>query len=310
MARAAGQNSRRLAQQILKLVLDARFERGHHLREQALADLLGVSRTPVRAALQWLAQEGLVEMRPNQGFFLARAPLDEDLAGLGAADSGEDALYRRLVNDRLAGDIPDSVTQTEIARRYGADRIAVLRTLDRMAEDGLIERNKGHGWTFLPTLDSDAALRGGYSFRLMIEPGCFLLPGFKPDRAALERSRLQHLYLTSHPDIASVTAAQLFETDAAFHEMFAAFSGNAFVLQAIQQQNRLRKLMEFAGYVNRRRVRDWCGEHLAIIDAVAAGHYAEAGELMRKHLTHADDAAERPGKPAASAGRRASAATS
>jgi DNA-binding GntR family transcriptional regulator len=300
MARLPGQSSRRLANQILSMLREARFEVGHHLREQQLADTLGVSRTPIRAALQLLSGEGIVEVRRNLGFFLARPHDQLPLADLDISSSSGETLYERLVNDRIAGLIPNSLTQTEIARRYNVDRVTLLRTLARMAEDGLIERNKGQGWTFLPTLDSDLALRNGYNFRLMVEPANFLLPTFKPDRAMLERSRMQHLYLTAHPDIAAVSSTQLFETDAAFHEMFAEFSGNMFVLQAIQQQNRLRKLMEFAGYVNRRRVRDWCGEHLAIIDAVAAGNYAKAGELMREHLTHADDAADRPGKARAS----------
>ena len=296
MARLPGQSSRRLANQILSMLREARFEVGHHLREQQLADTLGVSRTPIRAALQLLSGEGIVEVRKNLGFFLARPHDQLPLADLDISSSSGETLYERLVNDRIAGLIPNSLTQTEISRRYSVDRVTLLRTLARMAEDGLIERNKGQGWTFLPTLDSDLALRNGYNFRLMVEPANFLLPTFKPDRATLERSRMQHLYLTAHPDIAAVSSTQLYETDAAFHEMFAEFSGNIFVLQAIQQQNRLRKLMEFAGYVNRRRVRDWCGEHLAIIDAVAGGHYAKASELMREHLTHADDAADRPGK--------------
>lgn len=296
MARLPGQSSRRLANQILGLLREANFETGHHLREQQLADTLGVSRTPIRAALQVLSAEGIVEVRKHLGFFLLKPHGELPVVDLDISSSGGEALYERLVNDRIAGTIPNSLTQTEIARRYDVDRVTLMRTLARLAEDGLIERNKGQGWTFLPTLDSDSALRNGYNFRLMVEPATFTLPTFKPDRAMLERSRMQHLFLIAHPDIASVSSTQLFETDATFHEMFAEFSGNLFVLQAIQQQNRLRKLMEFAGYANRRRVRDWCGEHLAIIDTVAAGQYAKAGEMMREHLTHADDAADRPGK--------------
>lgn len=304
MARLPGQSRRRLANQILNLLREANFQVGHHLREQQLADTLGMSRTPIRAALQLLGDEGIVEVRKNLGFFLARPHAELPVVDFDVPSSGGDALYERLVNDRIAGAIPNSLTQTEIAKRYDVDRVTLLRTLERLSEDGLIERNKGQGWSFLPTLDSDRALRNGYNFRLMVEPSNFLLPTFQPDRAALERSRMQHLFLVGHPDIASVSSTQLFETDAAFHEMFAEFSGNIFVLQAIQQQNRLRKLMEFAGYANRRRVRDWCGEHLAIIDHVAAGHYAKAGELMREHLTHADEAADRPVKAARAAKAR------
>ena len=309
MTRLPGQSSRRLASQILNMMRDARFEVGHHLREQQLADTLGVSRTPIRSALQLLASEGFLEVRRHQGFFLLKSHNELLHTAFDTSSSVDEMLYERLVNDRLAGRIPNSLTQTEIAKRYDVDRMTLLRTLARMAEDGLIERNKGHGWTFLPTLDNDLALRNGYNFRLMVEPANMLLPTFKPDRTALERSRLQHLYLISHPDIAAVSSVQLFETDAAFHEMFAEFGGNSFVLQAIQQQNRLRRLMEFAGYANRRRVRGWCGEHLAIIEAVAAGDYAKAGDMMRKHLSHADDAADRAGKtkaPRKSAAPRAS----
>ena len=113
------------------------------------------------------------------------------------------------------------------------------------------------------------------------------MPTFKPDLAAIERMRLQHLYLVSHPDIASVSSTQLFETDATFHEMCAEFCGNAFFAQAVQYQNRLRRLLEFGSYFDGRRVREWCREHLAIIEAVAADNLTEASIRMRAHLEQA-----------------------
>ena len=42
------------------------------LDERSLAEDLGVSRTPIREALSRLAQEGLVEMIPRKGTFVAR----------------------------------------------------------------------------------------------------------------------------------------------------------------------------------------------------------------------------------------------
>ncbi|WP_349010696.1 GntR family transcriptional regulator [Rhizobium sp. RCAM05973] len=69
MASAPRQGRYRLANQILDLARNARFEPGHHLREQQLGDLIGVSRTPVRSALLLLAERGIVEARRNQGFF-------------------------------------------------------------------------------------------------------------------------------------------------------------------------------------------------------------------------------------------------
>jgi DNA-binding GntR family transcriptional regulator len=287
MARSTQQTRFRLANQILDVIRDARMEPGHHLREQQLADLVGVSRTPIRSALDLLAERGIVETRKNQGFFL-REPFDAlHRIEIEIPSTAEEELYSTLVRDRLAHRIAHSFTQTEIARRYDVDRVAVTRTLSRLAEDGLVIRNHGHGWTFAPTLDSLISLRASYEFRLTLEPAGFLLPTFKPDHAAIERMRLQHLYLASHPDIASVNNMQLFETDAAFHEMCAEASGNAFFSQAVQSQNRLRRLLEFGSYFDSRRVREWCREHLGIIEAIASGNLDQASTRMRAHLEQA-----------------------
>ncbi|XSC42673.1 GntR family transcriptional regulator [Bradyrhizobium sp. RDT10] len=287
MARSSQQNRFRLANQILDVIRGAKLERGHHLREQQLADLVGVSRTPIRSALDLLAERGIVETRKNHGFFL-RKPFDSlHRIEIEVPSTIGEELHLKLVRDRFDNKIPNSITQSELARRYGVDRVALTRALSRLAEDGLIARNKGHGWTFLPTLDSRVSLRASYEFRLTLEPTCFLLPTFKPDHAAIERMRLQHLFLISHPDIASVSNKQLFETDAAFHEMCAEFCGNTFFVQAIQYQNRLRRLLEFSSYFDSRRVREWCREHLSIIEAISAGDFKQASIRMHAHLEQA-----------------------
>jgi len=75
--------------------------------------------------------------------------------------------------------------------------------------------------------------------------------------------------------------------------VLAKFSGNTFLAQAIQQQNRLRRLLEFGGFANRRRIREWCSEHLAIMDAVVEGDMARSADLMRTHLAHMHGAASK-----------------
>ncbi|WP_323052996.1 GntR family transcriptional regulator [Siculibacillus lacustris] len=282
-----------MANQILDFVREARLEQGCHLREQQLGDLFGVSRTPIRRALDLLAERGVVEARRNQGFFLLR-PFDAlHRIEIEVPSSADQRLYERLVNDRIAGIIPESVTQSEIERRYDVDRVVMLRTLARLAEDGLVERNEGRGWTFRSTLDTAVSLQASYDFRIVLEPAAFLLPTFRADPAALERMRRQHLHLVADPDIAAVGNRHLFATDAAFHELFAEFSGNVFLFRAVQQQNRLRRLLEFSGYGDRHRIREWCREHLTIIDAVRAGDLTAAAAAMRAHLGRAHDAAPR-----------------
>jgi GntR family transcriptional regulator of vanillate catabolism len=47
--------------QLRDLILRGTFEPGQRLAEQQLAERLGASRTPIRAALVTLEQEGLIE---------------------------------------------------------------------------------------------------------------------------------------------------------------------------------------------------------------------------------------------------------
>jgi GntR family transcriptional regulator of vanillate catabolism len=49
-------------------ILSGEYNPGERLHEVRLTARLGVSRTPVRAALQTLASEGLLDYAPNRGY--------------------------------------------------------------------------------------------------------------------------------------------------------------------------------------------------------------------------------------------------
>ena len=50
------------------MIMRGDFAAGFHLQEVPLAERMGVSRTPIRAALMRLEQEGLLEALPNGGY--------------------------------------------------------------------------------------------------------------------------------------------------------------------------------------------------------------------------------------------------
>ncbi|MBW3557926.1 MAG: GntR family transcriptional regulator, partial [Actinobacteria bacterium] len=66
-----------IADVIRERVIDGSFPPGAQLGEVQLAEQLGVSRGPVREALQRLIQEGLLEGRPHRGVFVARLRGDD-----------------------------------------------------------------------------------------------------------------------------------------------------------------------------------------------------------------------------------------
>jgi DNA-binding GntR family transcriptional regulator len=61
-------------------ILDGSLAPGARLREEELAREFGVSRTPVREALQQLAANNLVELIPHQGAVVARLTTEDILA--------------------------------------------------------------------------------------------------------------------------------------------------------------------------------------------------------------------------------------
>lgn len=60
----------RVYEALLELITTRALRPGQHLVESELAGLLGVSRQPVREALQRLNTEGWVDLRPAQGAFV------------------------------------------------------------------------------------------------------------------------------------------------------------------------------------------------------------------------------------------------
>ena len=74
----------RAYRELKAMILDGRLKPGQKLAERDLGAALKVSRTPVREALNLLAQEGLVEARPQRGHVVsaADAKTAEDLYDL------------------------------------------------------------------------------------------------------------------------------------------------------------------------------------------------------------------------------------
>jgi DNA-binding GntR family transcriptional regulator len=68
-----------LQELIKEWVFSRKLSAGDRINEKALAEALGISRGPIREALQALRQEGLVEIIPNRGAFLRKLTLKEVL---------------------------------------------------------------------------------------------------------------------------------------------------------------------------------------------------------------------------------------
>ncbi len=61
-------------------IMEGRFKPEERLHEMALSEMLKVSRTPIRAALNGLAAEGLLEYQPNRGYTVRSLNADRLIA--------------------------------------------------------------------------------------------------------------------------------------------------------------------------------------------------------------------------------------
>jgi len=273
---------------ILRLATQQNWQRGYHVTEQELVAQFGVSRSPVRAALKVLEQRGILQARRNQGYLLAQNRRDLERIRIEVPRTADDELYLKIIDDRGSDALPEAITQADLLRRYATNRAQLARVLVRMTNEGIVVRLKGHGWRFLPTLTGIHSANASYEFRLIVEPAMMLLANFKVDQRAAQRLREDHLKLLDQATRRRpIDRAWTYDLDASFHETIAGFSGNAFLIQSIQQHNRLRRLIEYGGYGRIERVKAWAAEHLAILDGLQRGRFKRAAEQMRRHLTNA-----------------------
>jgi DNA-binding GntR family transcriptional regulator len=105
---------------------------GEPLSENRISKVLGISRTPVREALQMLSQEGLVEIMPGRGVTVAARSFREIL----------DVLYIRLILEpELTRQAADNISQEQID--------VLWESLHQMEE--AVENADRSGWSIADT---------------------------------------------------------------------------------------------------------------------------------------------------------------
>ncbi|WP_265548320.1 GntR family transcriptional regulator [Roseomonas mucosa] len=275
----------RLASQILDHIREEALPPGTRLTERRLAELLRVSRNPVRSALQLLAQRGMVSGAQGEGYAVTDAALRAEASSYNPdAVDQEEQTYLSIAEDRLSGQLPDRISESEMMRRYELTRAQLARLLRRIDSEGWAARLPGHGWEFTPVLTARETYYESFRFRVLVEPAGILEPTFKLDRASLEACRQEQDALVAGR-AAEVSPAQLFDANVRVHEAIAACSGNTFFLDSLRRINRLRRLVEYRKIVDRTNAVERCKQHVIILDLLLQGDQDSAASLMRFHIT-------------------------
>jgi GntR family transcriptional repressor for pyruvate dehydrogenase complex len=191
---------------------------------------------------------------------------------------------------RADGQLP---TERALAERFGVGRRYVRQALDALEADGLLWRQQGKG-TFAgqpkdPMGDLAAKITGQTNMlevmeaRLCIEPELAALCAARmlPEEIARLRMLAQRQW-----EAADAQAIELW--DGALHRLIAQCARNRPLLTAFSLLDKIRSNPEWVSL--RAQGRDVASlevtrnEHLAIIDAIAAGHAEAARVAMRDHI--------------------------
>ncbi|MEU2711882.1 GntR family transcriptional regulator [Streptomyces sp. NPDC007205] len=164
----------RVYEALLELITTRALQPGQHLVESELAGYLGVSRQPVREALQRLNTEGWVDLRPAQGAFVHEPTQEEAdqlltvrtlleaeaarLAALNAGEEGVEALFDIVKEGRTA------VAADDVTRAVALNTAFHAKVMELAGNAVLAELaaqvDRRVRWYYTPV----ARLRGGTSW--------------------------------------------------------------------------------------------------------------------------------------------------
>jgi len=274
---------RRIARRILAEIVAGALPPGTRLKGAELALRNDVSRSPIERALLLLADGGVAVREPNRGFVVSP---DRDAHARTARSLAEPEAtqpYLQIAADRLAGRLPEFVTETLLADRYRVTGAVLRQNLTRMAQERWIERRPGYGWRFLPVLDAAGAHAASYRFRLAIEPASLLEPGYRVDATAFAKARAEQMELLE-PRPPKLASSEWFDIGTRFHATIVGCCGNPFFIEASQRANRLRRLIVYRPFIDTRAFVSAAREHLKLLDLIEAGRREQAARLLRAHL--------------------------
>ncbi len=150
-------NDRPAAPQVLEAVraaiLSAAFPPGLRLSEQEIAEAMGLSRQPVREAFIRLAGEGLLEIRPQRGTFVARIAAQDVVDSRFVREAVEADIVRRaagLADAALDARLAELIAAQEAAFEAGT---AEFMRIDEDFHLAIAEAaGKAEVWNFIQAL--------------------------------------------------------------------------------------------------------------------------------------------------------------
>ncbi|MDX6748681.1 GntR family transcriptional regulator [Geminicoccaceae bacterium 1502E] len=285
-----------IADLLRRSIRDGTLRRGQPLRAGSLAEQLGVSRTPVRRALDVLRREGLVDEPaggpPRVGGGAAGHAVSAQGVRLPAGDLRRRPRWQEVyaaVETELGSRLAFGayrLGEPALAAAMGVSRTIVREALARLQQVGLLDKDPRGHWRTLP-LDPPRA-RDLYEIRRLLEPAALVAAGPRLPKRFVAGLRRRHLAARSAcPD---VPGAMLDALERDLHVTCLGYAPNRDLLRLLRGTQSLMIINHhlFDRYLALPPMEDFIGEHLAVIGRLEAGDWAGAAQGLHGHLRRSE----------------------
>ncbi|MBO8193857.1 GntR family transcriptional regulator [Streptomyces oryzae] len=214
---------------------------------------------------------------PRPAVTSARSP---QLKSVSLRQQAREALRTRIVLGQIEPGRVESVIN--VASELGVSVTPVREAVMDLANLGMVEIIRNRGFR-VPVL-TDHDLEEIFRLRTMLEVPAMAELAERAERAPMARFRQLAEEITDAARVGDLVA--FLDLDRQFHLGLLELLGNRRLVEMVGQlrdQARMRGLQQLA---DQGELAQSGEEHIAIVDAVAAGDGELTAELVRKHLTH------------------------
>lgn len=283
--------------EVLRKAIDSGSIRpGTVLLEGHVAELLHLTRTPVRQALRELEDEGLVSRFDGRGFLAGpagvqpqRVALDVAMLGVASAEPVRKTLGWEAIYDAVERDVVHlsvfghyRLNELELARHFGVGRIVARDVLLRLESLGLTEKDERLRWVVTP-LDA-RRINHLYELRWLLEPAA--LRATMVDTAAADIAPMLQSLRKAMRAYPAIDRTRLDQLEHDLHVDLLSRCPNPELLKSLERTRCILTLSKHVlGESAPMPTHDpFMSEHLGVLTAVAEGDADKAQQLLREHL--------------------------
>ena len=184
-------------------ILSGALKQGDRLAEIPTAELLGVSRTPVRIAFRELEQEGLLTQLPRRGYQVREITSQEIAGSVEVRGVLEGLAVRQIVEKGLAHEVIDTLTQCLsdgdalfAERSFDEQKVQVYVEVNRRFHDCLVKGSQNNAIAAALQINEHLPMA---SVNALV---------FNPQHTEREYERLYYAHQQHHAIVQAIMAGQ------------------------------------------------------------------------------------------------------